>query len=160
MVKQFENVNCSRGAPMGRASFGTLSEASDCSLKVFRVTLNTGGYDDGGAYWGLPQDNLYCIESINMSDYYRTFVRARDRAEAAALAEVGSKQLRKKLKLDGSCIQYTVKAIDGKLFGVPMPNPLRAHHVSPNPTLGGFDTYYEAVDSILEWWRENRKRYI
>lgn len=157
MVKQFENVNAKYGAPMGRQSFGNIPDAPECSLKVFRVTLDTGGYDDGGAYWGLPQDNLYCIESINLNDYYRTFVRARDRVEAAALAEVRSKQLRKKLKLEGSCARYSVKNIGGRLYGVPDGNPLRPHHVSPMPTLGGFDTYYEAVDAILSFMRDQKK---
>jgi len=41
-------VNCSRGAPMGRSSCHRLSD----NVTLSNVVLNSGGYDEGGAYWG------------------------------------------------------------------------------------------------------------
>lgn len=69
-------VNCARGAPMGRHG-----KAQDCQGKVSlrRIPLDSGGYDPGGAYWGLGQP-LYWVgdESGALDD----FLRARDRADA------------------------------------------------------------------------------
>lgn len=47
-------VDCSYGAPMGRR---TGPEFLDTSGKIYlrRIRLNSGGYDNGGAYWGLGQ---------------------------------------------------------------------------------------------------------
>jgi len=58
-------VNCKYGAPMGRNSVGkyptTITSGNNCRIvkknqtKVYRkrVRLDSGGYDSGGAYWGL-----------------------------------------------------------------------------------------------------------
>ncbi len=78
MAKQFLDVDCSRGAPMGRRRYGLAAEAE--RVKLFKVRLDHQGYDDGGAYWGvnLPGHTLYCAES----DDYREFVRALNRSDA------------------------------------------------------------------------------
>lgn len=52
MSRQMKDVSCARGAPMGRQSYGTLENVEPRALRLFRVRLDSGGYDDGGAYWG------------------------------------------------------------------------------------------------------------
>lgn len=81
MAKQFTDVSCARGAPMGRAPYGIPSDCPARSIRLFRVRLN-GDYDDGGAYWGggLGSKYLYCAR---YGDTYRDFERAWTRAEAA-----------------------------------------------------------------------------
>lgn len=76
MGKQFSDVNCSLGAPMGRAAYGDPNGHE--LFRLFKVQLDSGGYDDGGAYWGLP-NNIYCAQG---EDFQR-FVRADSREEAA-----------------------------------------------------------------------------
>ena len=45
------DLNCKFGAPMGRSNAGEKPN----NQKVFcrRVPLDAGGYDKGGAYWGI-----------------------------------------------------------------------------------------------------------
>lgn len=78
MGKQFSDVDCRRGAPMGRRTYGNAKDA--VKVSVFKVRLDNGGYDDGGAYWGvnLPGYSLYCADS----DDFRSFTRALNREEA------------------------------------------------------------------------------
>lgn len=79
MAKQFQNMDCSRGAPTGRRSYGEMPTGTR-SIKLYLVNLDNGGYDDGGAYWGGGMA-LYCAESPGGN--YRDFVRAVNRKEAA-----------------------------------------------------------------------------
>jgi hypothetical protein len=44
-------VNCTYGAPMGRLSRASLDTSARLYLR--RVRLDSGGYDSGGAYWGI-----------------------------------------------------------------------------------------------------------
>lgn len=74
--RQFPSVNCQYGAPMGRLES---RETPVCKVRLFRVRLDSGGYDDGGAYWGIGQP-LYCADD---GEGYFRFMRARNRAEAA-----------------------------------------------------------------------------
>lgn len=46
------NVDCRFGAPMGRAG-AHAGDDPHCRIKVKLVRIDSGGYDDGGAYWGL-----------------------------------------------------------------------------------------------------------
>lgn len=64
---------------MGRAGYGV---APARKVRVFKVHLDSGGYDDGGAYWGINQrgESLYCILD---RDFFRRFTRASSRADAA-----------------------------------------------------------------------------
>ena len=82
-MNQFPHVNCQYGAPMGRPSFGT-PEHAEHKIRVFRVNLDSGGYDDGGAYWGIGQA-LYC--ATDGADY-RQFLRATSRLAAIAALEI------------------------------------------------------------------------
>jgi hypothetical protein len=73
------NVNCTFGAPMGRetvlAAFYEQSEPVKASL--YRVAIDRGGYDKGGAYWGIGKP-LYCAHA----DGFQAFQRANTRQEA------------------------------------------------------------------------------
>ena len=78
MAKQFPKVNTSRGAPMGRPT-SPLSPGKK-NIRLFKVRLDSGGYDDGGAYWGFP-DNLWCAQCPEGG---QMFTRASNRLVAAA----------------------------------------------------------------------------
>ena len=62
---------------MGRAENHGANEIY--KFRLYRVYLDTGGYDDGGAYWGIGNP-LYCYESTDGSVY--AYGRATSRAEA------------------------------------------------------------------------------
>jgi hypothetical protein len=50
------DLNCSRGAPLGRYDKG--EKPTDKRIYDRRVPINSGGYDRGGAYWGIGQSEL------------------------------------------------------------------------------------------------------
>lgn len=94
MAKQFDDVSGRYGAPMGRATYGTPENAAG-KIRLFRVVLDSGGYDDGGAYWGHGPywghgGALYC--ATDDADY-RDFVRASSRLAAIAALEIERGQL-------------------------------------------------------------------
>lgn len=91
MAKQFENVNTSRGAPMGRAANPYLETGIARSVRLFRVRLDGGGYDDGGAYWGHSQQ-LWCAIDC---DGNRQFTRANSRAAAAVELDIPNVALKR-----------------------------------------------------------------
>jgi hypothetical protein len=88
MAKQFPHVSGKYGAPMGRSS-SPLSDAPR-TVRVFRVRLDSGGYDDGGAYWGHGQP-IYCAEGIEGG---RQFVRADSRLQAIAELSIPAQSLK------------------------------------------------------------------
>lgn len=63
---------------MGRAEYGTPQDGE--KYRLFRVRLDNGGYDDGGAYWGTGAP-LYC--ATDDAGGYQQFVRASSRLDAA-----------------------------------------------------------------------------
>lgn len=73
---QMSKVNCQYGAPMGRRSTYHLELSK--KLRCFRVNLDSGGYDDGGAYWGIDKP-LYCIQDCEGN---QQFLRAYSREDA------------------------------------------------------------------------------
>lgn len=82
--RQFSEVDCKYGAPMGRSSYGSIPECFPRSVRLFRVNLDSQGYDDGGAYWGIGQP-LWC--AIGEHDTWcqsRAFTRAGSREESIA----------------------------------------------------------------------------
>jgi hypothetical protein len=64
------------GASIGR---GYNHQQTDGRVRLFRVRLDSGGYDPGGAYWGLGGP-LYCADG----DDFREYLRASDREDARA----------------------------------------------------------------------------
>ena len=72
-----------RGAFMGRAEYNAAPEKAR-TVRLFRVYLDNGGYDNGGAYWGFGE-RLWCAladEDKTGEECYRAFTRARNRREA------------------------------------------------------------------------------
>lgn len=86
MARQFEKVNARYGAPFGRAEYGSYPTNK---LRLFRVKINAGGYDDGGAYWGHGAP-LWC--ATNGTDYCR-FARAGSRLEACVALSIFADEL-------------------------------------------------------------------
>lgn len=90
MAKQFPDVSWRYGAPMGRRDYRGDPDAP-YRFRVFRVRLDAGGYDDGGAYWGTGQP-LYCAVAVDIwdkcdgVDYAEAchFMRANDRQDVKA----------------------------------------------------------------------------
>ena len=76
MINPVPPVSCKYGAPMGRRSTN-----QDCVGKVNlrRVPINSGGYDAGGAYWGLGAPLYWAGDESGALD---VFFRARSRDAA------------------------------------------------------------------------------
>jgi hypothetical protein len=77
------DVSSKYGAPMGRASHNAYTVTDDARpMYLTRVRLNGGGYDRGGAYWGIGE-GLYYYEA-NPTGLINGFVRGRTREHAKA----------------------------------------------------------------------------
>lgn len=85
-------VDCSRGAPMGRREYSTTEPAQPWKFRLARVALDSGGYDSGGAYWGIGKplylaegDALWLeAEERDADGPPAFFIRANDREAARA----------------------------------------------------------------------------
>lgn len=111
MAKQFENVSSRYGAPMGRRAAGNLDTDTPKSVRLFRVNPNSGGYDDGGAYWGIGEPLFCAIDK----DGDRQFIRASSRHRAALLLGIPNTVLRQPLT---GGTNYALAILDDK---APMP---------------------------------------
>ena len=67
------------GAQIGRRDRDTLFP--DDKVRLYKVSLDSGGYDKGGAYWGGGKP-LYCAENEDGAIMY---FRARDRETAKSI---------------------------------------------------------------------------
>ena len=95
-MKQFRDVNSSRGAPMARPHALALDDTPK-SIKLFKVRLCSQGYDDGGAYWGHTNQSLWCARDSQGAEQ---FVRAFARITAAAALEIPNNLLQRGLSKD------------------------------------------------------------
>jgi hypothetical protein len=112
-MSQFQKVNSSRGAPMGRSADGFLETDMPRFVRLFRVRLDSGGYDDGGAYWGFSRgEYLWCAID---DDGNQQFTRAVHRTKAAFLLDIPAPAV--KVRLD-DWSGYGMALIDGR---APMP---------------------------------------
>lgn len=75
--KLLSQVDCRYGAPMGRR---TIKGDTGGRVRLFRVALDSGGYDRGGAYWGIGQP-LYAV----IGEDFQSFRRANNREQAKQL---------------------------------------------------------------------------
>jgi hypothetical protein len=100
---------------MGRHSHGLPQNCKPRTIRLFHVRIDSGGYDDGGAYWGLG-DPIYCAS--NDDDYFAT-VRASNRTHAALLLDLHPEQLRAGLTHDIYWLRYhAVRAMIGQPHAV------------------------------------------
>lgn len=75
-IDPLAKVSSIYGAPMGRTSYGTAPAAK---VRLFRFRLDAGGYDKGGAYWGIGSP-IYCATD---GTTYVAYTRATSRLAAA-----------------------------------------------------------------------------
>ncbi len=78
-MRQASQVSCKYGAPMGRSSHGAVVPGR--KVRLIQLNIDSGGYDDGGAYWGLGK-TLYMAWTEDTE--YEGYIRANSRKEAAA----------------------------------------------------------------------------
>lgn len=71
-------VSSRYGAPMGRPTGPDYLEVSAGPFYLRRIRINGGGYDSGGAYWGLGPPLFY----VEDQDGNSSFFRARSREDA------------------------------------------------------------------------------
>ena len=67
------------GSVMGRHSDKPASLTGPLKLRVRSIHLDSGGYDDGGAYWGTPS-NLYEARGEDSEIQVSIFGRASSKA--------------------------------------------------------------------------------
>lgn len=77
-------VNCQYGAPMGRPNWND-GMPRDLPRKFYlrRINLDSGGYDNGGAYWGIGAP-LYLAETQSVEGEVVEYIRAANRDAAKA----------------------------------------------------------------------------
>lgn len=92
MKLKLERVDCKYGAPMGRMSAHAADKSATIKFHLQKTHLDSGGYDEGGAYWGHPS-NLYIVRSkgefLSEQNYLEAtvfYLRANSRKEARAKA--------------------------------------------------------------------------
>ncbi len=79
------NVSSRYGAPMGRYT-GNPEPDAQGKFSLRRVSLDSGGYDSGGAYWGHGEPLYwYCSADGTAEGFLRAW--SRDEAKAAVLEE-------------------------------------------------------------------------
>lgn len=104
-------LNTTRGAPMGRRSYGT--DLEDIKVELERMPLIDGGYSVDGAYWGSP-DNLWAYQHTDADGETQMFgtLRARRREDAIAeLAEENPTWVI--LPENGTVIAQTIEFLEG-----------------------------------------------
>lgn len=69
------NVSSRYGAPMGRAS----SQVSG-KVRLAQVRLDSGGYDNGGAYWGHGLPLWRAEDTEGHEQYFRSLSRGTAKA--------------------------------------------------------------------------------
>lgn len=77
---QLAKLDCKYGAPMGRGQILPVdSLAVDWKCNAQRVTLDTGGYDRGGAYWGIGAPLFWIFDRETGGARLSYFLRAHNR---------------------------------------------------------------------------------
>lgn len=90
MRKQFNpfpEVSGRYGSPMGRR-WDKASNLAGVKRLYARHQGGGGGYDKGGAYWGLPS-NVWGVWARENGKVYCIYIRANSRDQAIAIARGG-----------------------------------------------------------------------
>ena len=85
-----EELNCSRGAPMGRGNRCEMLPEEVGKVFLQRVPFVDGCYDRGGAYWGAPANLWRAYAELEWMggadiDVFEQFIRADSREQAKKL---------------------------------------------------------------------------
>lgn len=74
---------------MGRTAYGSIQECFPRTVRLFKVSIDSQGYDDGGAYWGHGAP-IWCAigESYYTRLQSRVFTRADSREHAIVLLKI------------------------------------------------------------------------
>ena len=78
-MRQTCKVSSQYGAPMGRSNHGAVVPGQ--KVRLIQLNIDSGGYDDGGAYWGLGKP---IFMAWTEDTEYEWYIRANSRKEAAA----------------------------------------------------------------------------
>ena len=80
------SCDCKYGAPLGRQSWNdNKAEPYQGKMYLSRIPLDSGGYDSGGAYWGVGQRLYgYAAADDSINGFFRAYDR--DNAKARVLA--------------------------------------------------------------------------
>ena len=73
-------VNVSRGAPMGRYTGPDFLDVDAGPLYLRWVRLDSGGYDAGGAYWGIGPALWECLDQDGNGRIFRAATREKAKA--------------------------------------------------------------------------------
>ena len=87
---KLNNVSSKYGAPMGRGGFPvsrflSCYEGLTVRVSLRWIRLDMGGYDNGGAYWGLGQPLWLASFTDTDGETIECFFRADDRNAAKAV---------------------------------------------------------------------------
>lgn len=78
---KLRDVGSMYGAPMGRNEHTDAPKEAVLKFYLARVPLDNGGYDSGGAYWGIGTP-LYRAYADTEDSYIEFYMRAYDRERA------------------------------------------------------------------------------
>jgi hypothetical protein len=85
MSTKLSNACSQYGASLGRRDYHASDRANvSVRLSVAHVRLNSGGYDNGGAYWGVGSPLYRVAGETSDGDTVEFFMRAADRSEVKA----------------------------------------------------------------------------
>jgi len=73
-------VPCKHGAPLGRHTGPDFLNVEAGKIYLRRIRLDSGGYDPGGAYWGIGQPLYYAEDQDGNSQFFRAGSRAKAKA--------------------------------------------------------------------------------
>lgn len=94
-MPKVSQVNCSRGAPMGRLSYAEVEDPEEFCQRVHLQRLpmiGYGDYDQGGAYWGSCKHGwmyraYYFDPKSEAEDSVDLYLRATSRQKAKELVQ-------------------------------------------------------------------------
>lgn len=87
-MPKLEKLSCKYGAPFGRPDlphvYGEFGAIPDATYKFHlqKVKLDSGGYDSGGAYWGLRNRGETLYWAVNENETVQRFFDAKSRDDA------------------------------------------------------------------------------
>lgn len=107
-------MNCERGAPMGRMGIHLADPDVPIIVELEKVPFVDRAYDIGGAYWGAP-DNLWCAIGTDEEGeiILEHYLRAKDRDHA--MAEIMGQFTATFLPENGSLYEQAIEKLSGFL---------------------------------------------